>query len=218
MAQSEHPLSTFGSDSRLVAEARAGSKEALARLLSVCRDYLLLVANRELEPQLLGKVSPSDLVQETMFVGYEKFEEFHGDTKEQFLGWLRQTLVNRCVDADRQFRQAQKRRLDAEVALQGGVSSERPETMLPDGNDSPSRVAYVHEREEIVEKALQSLPIEYQQVIRLRAWEGLQFDHIGKRMGRSSEAARKLWFRALEQLGEILRTSHEDLGSISQSR
>ena len=47
---------------------------------------------------------------------------------------------------------------------------------------------------------LDSLPADYRQVIALRYWEDLEFHEIGKRMGRSAGAARKLWLRAVERL------------------
>ena len=49
----------------LIAAARGGSHEALGTLLERCRDYLLLVAGREIGRDLQGKIGASDLVQET---------------------------------------------------------------------------------------------------------------------------------------------------------
>jgi RNA polymerase sigma-70 factor (ECF subfamily) len=52
----------------------------------------------------------------------------------------------------------------------------------------------------LLQRALQRLPEDYQQVIRLRNWQLLPFDVIGQQLGRSAEAARKLWARAIEHL------------------
>src|SRR5262249_17750945 len=48
-----------GNVEKWIAQARAGSAEALGRLLDMCRRYLLLVANQELAPKFRAKVAPS---------------------------------------------------------------------------------------------------------------------------------------------------------------
>ena len=45
--------------------ARAGSREALGKLLEAARQYLLSIARQEFDPDLRAKNSPSDVVQET---------------------------------------------------------------------------------------------------------------------------------------------------------
>lgn len=201
-----------------ISKAREGSKEALDRLLFICRDYLLLVANREVGEGLRAKVSPSDLVQETLLLGFEKFKDFRGETSEEFFGWLRAILVNQCRDAQRRHWDAQKRNVANEIPLDGKNADSRGPWNLADSAPSPSQRAQGNERAAILEEALATLPVDYQQVLRLRAWEGRQFDDVGAIMGRSSESARKLWARAIESLGEILRTTHAELDSAGQSR
>ena len=48
-----------------LAAARTGSSEALGQALQACRGYLLLLAERELDPDLRAKGGASDVVQET---------------------------------------------------------------------------------------------------------------------------------------------------------
>ena len=55
-----------------------------------------------------------------------------------------------------------------------------------------------------IDLALGKLSDVYQQVLRLRYWEDLTFDGIGQELGRTADAARKLWYRAIERLGEEL--------------
>jgi len=50
---------------RWIRDARLGSKEALGQMLEGCRQYLLLVANEQFDPDLQDKLGPSDIVQET---------------------------------------------------------------------------------------------------------------------------------------------------------
>ena len=64
-----------------LADARAGSREALGRALDACRGYLLLVAQGELAPDLRAKGGASDLVQETLLEAYRDFALFHGGSE-----------------------------------------------------------------------------------------------------------------------------------------
>ena len=47
------------------------------------------------------------------------------------------------------------------------------------------------------------LPAHYRDVIVLRNLEGLSFDEVASRMGRTPGAVRLLWLRALEKLRQL---------------
>ncbi len=55
-----------------------------------------------------------------------------------------------------------------------------------------------------LQQALRQLSPDHEAVIRLRNWERLSFAEIGQRLGRSEEAAKKLWARAITRLKEVL--------------
>jgi RNA polymerase sigma-70 factor (ECF subfamily) len=56
------------------------------------------------------------------------------------------------------------------------------------------------EQAQALRQALERLPDDCRQVLVYRYLEGHTFEVIGQRLGRSSEAARKLWARAMERL------------------
>jgi RNA polymerase sigma-70 factor (ECF subfamily) len=58
-----------------------------------------------------------------------------------------------------------------------------------------------------LEQALARLPDDYQQVLRCRYQEDLTFEQIGERMGRTANAARKLWVRAIQDLQRELKSA-----------
>ena len=60
------------------------------------------------------------------------------------------------------------------------------------------------ERTRAVQDALDRLPEDYAQVLRLRYIEELPFEDVAARMGRTANAVRKLWARAVEKLEEEL--------------
>jgi RNA polymerase sigma-70 factor, ECF subfamily len=188
-----------------LAQARGGSEEALGCLLELCRPYLLLVANEQLRDNLQAKVGASDLVQETCLRAHAHFERFHGSTEGELLAWLRRILTNHLANVARHFKACGR---DREVPLNDGDSSLPPGDRVADDGPSPSSFAMAREADEDLRRALEKLPDDYRRAVRLRQWENLPFDEIGRRMGRSAEAARQLWRRAVERLGEFLEPPH----------
>jgi RNA polymerase sigma-70 factor (ECF subfamily) len=189
--------------------ARQGSAQALGELLESYRNYLLLIANAEVDGELRPKCGASDLVQETFVRAQQGFVAFAGTTEAELQAWLRQILLNHCRNLRQTYRDTQKRDVGRELALDGLSSivglGARPST----GQLSPSGCAIASEEAARVAQALSALPDDYQQVVRLRNWENLSFQVIGERLGRSADAARKLWGRAILQLGAEWDASHD---------
>jgi RNA polymerase sigma-70 factor (ECF subfamily) len=186
--------------------ARAGSAEALGQVLEACRGYLLLIAQRELASDLRAKGGASDLVQETFLDAQRAFKRFDGDSEADLLAWLRRLLLNNLANFARLYRDTGKRSIDREVTLPEGDSSERSNglaALVP----SPSSEAMGHEQADAVLRALEQLPEDYRQVILLRYREECTFEEIGRQMGRSANAIRKLWLRAIDRLQQEMEGS-----------
>ncbi|HKB02640.1 MAG TPA: sigma-70 family RNA polymerase sigma factor [Gemmataceae bacterium] len=187
--------------------ARGGSREALGRLLEACRDYLLLVANQELDVDLRAKGGASDLVQQTFLEAQRDFGAFQGASEEELLAWLRRLLVHNLADFARRYRGTGKRRAEREVALEGDSAAAGPAAGLAADTPSPSGRAVAREEDEGLERALARLPEDYRTVIVLRYREERSFEEIGQLIDRSPNAARKLWLRAVERLRAELEGS-----------
>jgi RNA polymerase sigma-70 factor (ECF subfamily) len=199
------PMFDRGNDAaRWLPDARAGSKEALGRMLADCQAYLLLIAGRELDPDLRAKGGASDLVQDTLFEAYRDFGGFQGDTEKRLLAWLRQLLLNNLADFRRRYRETDKRYGAREFAPPSTGSSADPGLQVSNGDSSPSALAIKREQIEALECAIDRLPADYQQVVLCRYQEELSFEEIGRRMNRSANAVEKLWLRAIERLRQVL--------------
>lgn len=181
----------------LLAAARAGSEDALGRLLETYRGYLLGIANEELDPNLQGKLGGSDLVQETFLKAHAEFDKFRGRSREEWLSWLRTILRNHLSNVDRRYQRTGKRSVSRERPL--GDPSGFTGRLAAEG-DSPSSLARARERDEQLGAALEQLPESQRQLIQWRNYEMMSFEEIGHRLGKSAEAARKLWARALQRL------------------
>jgi RNA polymerase sigma-70 factor (ECF subfamily) len=187
-------------DGRLLSAARAGSREALGRALEDCRWYLLAIAERQLEPELRAKGGASDLVQETFLEAQRDFAQFRGASSDELRAWLRQVLNHNLGAFSRRFRTTSKRTVAREVGLRrggdsGGLDDEPAGSIL-----TPSGVAIEHERAMALRRALERLPDEYRQVVVLRFEEERSFQEIGRLTGRTPDAARKVWSRAMLRL------------------
>lgn len=183
-----------------LAAARAGVPEALGQVLEAYRKYLLAIADRELDADLKAKGGASDLVQDAFLEAQQDFARFEGSTEDELRAWLRALLQHRLAKFARQYRQTQKRGIDREVSLDAGNSSASPGQTVAADTPTPSQEVMALEQAQAVQQTLQGLPEDYRTVITLRYQEDLSFEEIGQRMQRSAEAARKLWWRAIERL------------------
>lgn len=189
----------------LLQHAQEGSSAAIGSLLEAARGYLLLQAEQQLPHALRAKVGASDIVQETALDAHRAFPGFRGTTQEEWYAWLRAILQNNVTDAVRRFEGAQKRAAGREASI-NVVVDRSGIAVLPAGGKAPDLSAIRREDAAMLTGVLTRVPDDYRTVLRLRYWEGLTFPEIAGRMGRSEEAARKLWYRALARLTSELRT------------
>ena len=78
----------------LLRDARDGRSQSLGKLLQLYANYLKILASTQLDQNLRGRVSPSDVVQETLFEAHRDFQQFRGKTSYEFVAWLRRIMVN----------------------------------------------------------------------------------------------------------------------------
>lgn len=194
----------------LISRARRGSKSSLGSLLEQYRNYLIVLAATQIEKRLQPRVSPSDVVQETMLKAHKNFGQFRGTTEPELLAWLRQILVNNLARFVEQHMLAARRDVRREVSIERlGAALEQSTVQLaalvPAPGKSPSMA--VQQREEAVELAdrLAQLSEDYRDVLVLRNLQGLPFEEIAQRIGRSIGATRMLWLRAIEKLRTVYR-------------
>jgi len=198
-----------GDPAQWLADARGGSREALGQALQACRDYLLLVANKELDPGLQAKGGASDLVQQTFLEAQRDFGQFQGNSEGELLAWLRHLLMNNLADFSRGFRQTAKRGIERETSLASSVFAGISKDGLLADTATPSRQAMVHEQDAALAHAMNQLPENYRQVLIWRYHEERSFEEIGTLLNRTANAARKLWIRAVERLKQELDKPHD---------
>jgi len=188
---------------------RGGDVSELGLLVNIYRPYLLKLASSQLEGNLAIKFAPSDAVQETMLQATRDFPQFRGATETQLRQWLQTILLRTLADVHRSYRLSKKRRLSLEVRVNSGTHYGL-QMQLTSRDPSPSAGLRREESSVELHQAISRLSQDHQSIIRLRNFDRLSFDEIGKRLMRTSEAARKLWCRAIERLAEELESDHAE--------
>jgi RNA polymerase sigma-70 factor (ECF subfamily) len=192
--------------SRCIALAREGRADALGELLAAYRNYLRLIAVTCVDRRVQGKADASDLVQETMLKAHQNFPSFRGSTEQEWITWIRQILVNNLADLHRRF-SLQARHVERERSLEAlsEKSSQSLHDLVPARGSSPSQSAQRRELGVILADALAEVSDDDREVVVLRNLRELEWKEIAALTGRTPDAARMLWTRALGRVGRILR-------------
>lgn len=170
-------------DAELVQAARLrqpGACEALAKRLECVAPMVASLHRRFGRP--LPEVDVRDLAQETLLKVWQKLDTFNGTSRLET--WLFQFCYLELKNAMRRGRRRQER----ERPLVEGAD---PAVEVPD--ETP------HDFERIV-VLLARLPAEDADWIRMRHFEGLDFEAIARRCGRPANTVKTRYHRALMKL------------------
>jgi RNA polymerase sigma-70 factor, ECF subfamily len=189
----------------LLAQARAGDQAALGRLLELYRNYLRLMARSLIHRPLEVRLDASDLVQETYLKAHREFRQFVGSGERELVAWLRRILVRTLSNqAKHHLAQGRDQRRQESLDVLLDRSSVAIQDQLADSVASPSAHAVRREQAVLLADALAGLPADYREVFILRNLEQVPVEKIAARMGRSPNAVRKLWGRAMVALKQAL--------------
>jgi RNA polymerase sigma-70 factor (ECF subfamily) len=190
------------SDEEIVRRIRDGDGAAATILFDRHRDTLHAAAERGLRPALRGKVGASDIVQDAYLAAFLDLADFEDRGDGSFARWLRQILEHKILNEVRRHAGVAKRDARREVRLATGTGGAAGTPTS--GDPSPSAAVAAAEQTAAVRGAIDDLPDDYRTVIRLVHEDGLTLVDAGVRMGRSADAARKLYGRALERMADRL--------------
>ncbi len=187
-------------DMMLVRNAQNGDAAALNELLTKIRPCLQNFATMCILPANTGQASASDIVQDASTEAFQHIKDFRGSTWREFLSWLQTMIQNEVRD---NVRNARRRKRDAArtVPLPEDSGGEVP---IADDLSTPSRHAQRQEQIAKVRKALAGLEPDDEQVIRLVGFEPKDWPEVAELMGRSEDAVRQLYYRALRRLRDSM--------------
>ncbi len=166
--------------------------DEIGRPLESFRDYLVVLARQQVDPQHRDGPSVSDVVQQVLLKAVERGDQFRGRSEGELAAWLRSILANVLRDGWRRAGRHPERSIEA--ALE--ESSTRMRACLPaDPGTRPSVRAERDDRLVELARALAELPDDQRQALELRHLQDLSVVEVGRRMGRSTSAVAGLLHR-----------------------
>jgi RNA polymerase sigma-70 factor (ECF subfamily) len=177
----------------LLRQALDGSEEALNKLFEGCAGKLLALIRLRMGRDLRARLESRDILNASLLKAFRNLDRLERPDGTALMGWLARIAENEIRDQrDRHHRQ--RRDVAREVALDEGLAP-----LAARVRSQTSRLR-LREDLELLEHALEELEEAQREVIVLRKLEELSFPEIAERMGRSPDACRMLFARAMAAL------------------
>ena len=190
-------------------EARAVSKEEDMMLIhralnndqsayrTLMKKYRKLVQNL-IYKMISNKDDVEDLTQEAFIKAFNSLDKF--DMEFAFSTWLYTIASNNCIDYLRK-KKLNTFSLDKEISR----TDEELRFEIPDEDLKPDISIIQNQRKDFLEKAIESLPKKYKEVIILRHKEEMDYAEIAKTLGVPIGTVKAHLFRARELLNRYLK-------------
>lgn len=179
----------------LIQQARAGSDSALGIIVSRLRNYLLSVANAEMQTSVRSKFSGSDIIQQSMLEAHQSIGMFCGDSEGELKIWLKRIVLSNLIDETRRYRKTKRRDTSREISYDWNA-----QPLAQPNGQTASWLVSRNEFDQQLFAAVQKLPARQRHVIEARHRDGKRYAEIAKELGITEEAARKLWARGVAAL------------------
>ena len=183
------------------------SQNDLAAAFANNRQRLLALAERRLNPILLKRMSPEDVVSEAYAAAAKRLAYFAARDDVPIYYKLRTILLQTICDIERRHLQAQGRDAYREVeSVKCKVESEESSPFDNIAADVTSPVSRVdrNERHALLRGAIAALSENDRAIIELRHFDGMENSECAAALGIEPKAASIRYVRALERLQQKL--------------
>lgn len=190
---------------QLVALAKEGDETALNQLCKVYGERVRWIVRLRMGEELRSKLESMDLVQDVLLSALKDLRDFRYQDEGDFLRWLSRIAENRLRDNVDKLH-ADKRDIRKEVRFDNYGPRTKGRSFGERGPvDATTPSVIMSRKEELDElaRAIEELKPEYKEVIVLTKIEGLSYKEISNRLGKSDEAVRKLFTRAMAALTTV---------------
>ena len=188
---------------RLAEAAARGERDAVDQLLGRYLPELRAFVRLRAGAMVRARESSSDLVQSVCREVLQHIERFKFPSEPAFKQWLYTTALRKILNRQ-EYYLAQKRDALRESPLDSERSSDERMMEAYRTFSTPSRRAMLREEMERIERAFETLPDEYREVITLAHIVGLSRAEIAVQMNKSEGAVRILLHRALAKVSSLL--------------
>ncbi len=179
------------SETRVLFErARNGAPDAVNAFYERCGRKLLPLIRLRLGRTLRAELESRDILQVVLCKAFQRLSQV--EDPSAVMGWLSRMAENEIrdhADYHRRERRDAARRAPIDEAGQAPAPVRQALSL-----------AIMNERAERLERALETLPAAQREVIVLRAYEELTFPQIAVRLGRTDDACRMAYARAMAAL------------------
>jgi RNA polymerase sigma-70 factor (ECF subfamily) len=149
---------------------------------------------------LKAKVDAADIVQETLLEVFRESYRFQGLLEGEFKALLVRILLNNLLGVIRQYRRSLKRSIRREISFDR-LASDREFTLnLIAETPSPDSSLVEKEQQQRLMLLVEELSERERTAFTLRSLDDRTYSEIGRCLGCSSVAARKLYIRVKERL------------------
>lgn len=184
----------FPSIATMIPELKRGDENAWEQLCNHFRPGLTSRTRVYLSASKSGqRLSPEDVVQETLLKAWHKRETFRGTTTSQFAKWILTILRNQCLNTFRD--------INPEASLATWFE-------FDDHNKTPSSRLVSIEQEASLHACIASLEEGQRNVIILRHFEGLKFAEIAKQTKMNINTVAGIYRRGIAKLSFAMQ--HHD--------
>ncbi len=173
-------------ETQLIAEARAGNKEAFSALVEKYQKPVFSVCYR-----MLGTpTAAEDAAQEAFIRAYQALDRY--DPERSFATWILSIASNYSID------QLRKKK----VTILSMDSEKHAWLAPPDPGPSPEKVALDKEKNALVQAILADLAETDRAAVILQYWHDYSYEEIAETLDISSSAVKSRLFRARKLMAE----------------
>jgi len=182
-------------ETEVIKRALSGDQEAYSRILRSYRDAVFGLVYR----MIRDREEANDITQETFIRAFKSLRYYR--PKYALSTWLFRIATNRCIDHLR------KRKIRT-VSLDQGMETKTGELRreIPDTSTRPDEIFFQKRRMISIERAIDSLPLKYREVILLKHKEDRSYEEIAQILNLPLGTVKVRIFRARELLKKKLKS------------
>jgi len=194
-------------ETQLLDQLNAGDRSVLSELFEIYRERLKVMVRLRMDRRIVGRVSPSDILQETVLEATRRIDAYLEKPNMPFHLWIRFLAGQQLLTAHRRHLGTKRRNAAQEISIFGGTpqaSSEYIAAQLVGHLTSPSQAVVRDEMAEKLQQALSQMDPIDREILTLRHVEEFSNNEVAQLLELKKSAASNRYVRALQRLRSIL--------------
>jgi RNA polymerase sigma-70 factor (ECF subfamily) len=191
-------------DTQIIARLRSGDEQALAEFVEANRPALMAFLNSRIGTHLAKKIEAEDILQDACLEACRSLDKAPLENWNP-LHWLFQICERKIIDAHRRHFASQKRDASREASIPDDSAAAGGLANLLAASMTTASEAFSRDQRQLrVLAALDTLPEDQREALRLRYLVGLPSKEIAQKLGKTDGAVRVMLSRSLGKLQEML--------------